>query len=858
MGSSKIELLIKMAQLGHDRVALLFAAEDHKRKGDLESSIISYKELVDVDREYLRVALEHNRLHENPVDIEPIVQPQINALLTLADLQQATGELELAEEERENASALARQHLDSAGQAEIERSRAASLITQARFNEALVSLAAARDLFRLEGDTIQLARTILDLADILQWLGDYSRAFIEIRHAEEIVAPLVSGGAPTQQDILQSLMNTAKAVMSGGDVGSQALDTTQLYRISTEITYYEGLIEKARGNYDSAEQSFHKVLPEYASMGVKPAIEYQLASIQVAKGNHQDGLAYARRLEPSFTKGDLLRPKLAALLRVQAEALLHLDETEEALQKVRQGIDDLLVYHDPDLLWRLQWLEGRIHEAMASPDKALRAYSRAAQTVDGLRRAPLGFRLDSTYLQDKLDLFDSAIILAARQGLATECNRFIEMIKSRTLAAVLGVSSYADSKSDGELENNFDRITRELDAIEYEGYRQSLTDDLLEKKDVLLAQRAKLLEQLRFANPQWRTLTEPVPLNLEDVAENLAEHNKAALNLYYKPNRIVAVLMMNGESYVDEMEVTDEINVNLEKYILNLVADKRDRVLYDPANAGLGARHFIPQELLDQALETDALLIVPHGPLHLVPWAGMLYQGKRLFQYCPVGILPNLSCLQALTAKPTDQPNIALIGAPDYSDLPLLSALPHAKNQITDIEKLYAKGGQVIQPVLIGNDATESGFWQLAKEEDVQDGILHIVCHGTVEVNDPMNSGLLMVDSKIDAAEIARSCMKYREIILGACSCGWRPQKVQDIKLSGDDILGLPGAFLEAGVQSVLVSIPPADDIATYRFMVLYHQNRLEGKPPLVAHQSTQKAMEKDAEYDASTWISAN
>jgi CHAT domain-containing protein len=118
-----------------------------------------------------------------------------------------------------------------------------------------------------------------------------------------------------------------------------------------------------------------------------------------------------------------------------------------------------------------------------------------------------------------------------------------------------------------------------------------------------------------------------------------------------------------------------------------------------------------------------------------------------------------------------------------------------------------------------------------------------------------MNSGLLMADSKIDAAEIARSCMKYREIILGACSCGWRPQKVQDIKLSGDDILGLPGAFLEAGVQSVLVSIPPADDIATYRFMVFYHQNRLEGKPPLVAHQSTQKAMEKDAEYDASTWI---
>ena len=118
-----------------------------------------------------------------------------------------------------------------------------------------------------------------------------------------------------------------------------------------------------------------------------------------------------------------------------------------------------------------------------------------------------------------------------------------------------------------------------------------------------------------------------------------------------------------------------------------------------------------------------------------------------------------------------------------------------------------------------------------------------------------MNSGLLMTDSKVDASEIVRSTLKYYEIILSTCSTGWRPVKVCDIELSGDNILGLSGAFLEAGVKSVLVSIPIADDRAACRFITLYHQNRIDGKSPLTSLQETQKIMISDSEYEPFTWI---
>ena len=74
---------------------------------------------------------------------------------------------------------------------------------------------------------------------------------------------------------------------------------------------------------------------------------------------------------------------------------------------------------------------------------------------------------------------------------------------------------------------------------------------------------------------------------------------------------------------------------------------------------------------------------------------------------------------------------------------------------------------------------------------------------------------MLVIDGKVDAAELADTHVRYDEVVLSACSTGWRPQAAQGIELSGDDVLGLPGALLEAGARAVVVSIPKAADEAT-------------------------------------------
>ena len=76
--------------------------------------------------------------------------------------------------------------MGAAGKAEAERSRAASMISLGKFNEALTSLYAARNYFTVENNILKSARTNVDIADLLQWLGDYKRALDELDQAAKI------------------------------------------------------------------------------------------------------------------------------------------------------------------------------------------------------------------------------------------------------------------------------------------------------------------------------------------------------------------------------------------------------------------------------------------------------------------------------------------------------------------------------------------------------------------------------------------------------------------------------------------------------------------------------------------------
>jgi CHAT domain-containing protein len=702
-----------------------------------------------------------------------------------------------------------------------------------------MALSSARDEFTRSGQPLETAHVAVDLAELYEWLGDFQRAREEASRTRAVIEPLLTGGTPSFAD--------AFAAMAGGQL-EKAKDTAKLTAIWFGLTQLEARVARTMGEFDTAMTLFLDVR-EKTEQWVVPAVDFQLARTEIERGRVVEGLASLQPLKPKMT--GLLRPRLGALLSWEAEALLRLSRPQEAVPIATEAAADLARYSDLDSLWKTQSRVAQGLDRSGDRRAALTAYRDAVVTLTDLRRFPMGYRLESTFFADKLPLFDAAIFLAAELGDTAACFQLMEQVKSRALTSMLTAPPVANGASN-ERELAVDELSRQVDALEYQAYRQGWNDETTALRDRLLNERTRLLERILLEDPRWRTLTRPAEADLSAVTQSLAGSTQAALSLYYRSGRVVALLIHRGRAQVAVQSLSAESVAAVEAYHRNLESPTPDHRAFDPAGfPELAADRLVPRDLLDQALGADGLVVVPHGPLHLLPWPALACDGRRLFERCPVGVLPNLNCLVILGAIPARTPAIALLGAPSYQGLAGLAELPLAAEELFTAAQIF--GDRVIG-TWVGGDATQEAYRNVLANPAGAHGILHLACHGDMVAGDPENSGLLLSDARLDASDIARRKIQFDEVVLSSCASGYRPTRVGGIELTADDMVGVPGAFLEAGARSVLVSIPPARDDAALAFMTLYYEHRAEDQPPMQALREAQLAMLSAGDYPAHLW----
>ena len=136
--------------------------------------------------------------------------------------------------------------------------------------------------------------------------------------------------------------------------------------------------------------------------------------------------------------------------------------------------------------------------------------------------------------------------------------------------------------------------------------------------------------------------------------------------------------------------------------------------------------------------------------------------------------------------------------------------------------------------------ATQSAFWELASAVSGPGAVLHFSGHGSLEAAEPLASGLVLTGATVDAAEVLLRRLPYDEVVLSGCSTAWRPVAAGGVELAGDDALGLPSSFLEAGARFLLASIPPVREKAARAFTVGWHRHRHDGLSPLAAFRAVQ------------------
>jgi CHAT domain-containing protein/tetratricopeptide (TPR) repeat protein len=798
----------------------------------------AYERYLGLARRLVAGAAAFERASPGGFDVSGFAQPLVQWLSMYADHRQAAGDAEAAAQLRQEADELTIAYLKPGATALVRRDRAMQAAMEGRFHDALIGLADARTTFARAGMVLDKVQTDVQLANIYEWLGDYARALATLEDAHGAVAPRLAAGPPSTAQV-DSAVERQLAGMRRGENTKEGEDAQALQRIAFELVQGEARNNRYLGRYDDAEGLFLEVRPLAAELGVAAGIDFHLAVIAVARGDVATAQRLLADIAPAVDSG-LFRPRRGALRQVQADFHLLRGEPHEALAAADDGLRDQATYPDLELAWKLQWRRARALTALGRRAGAIRAFRAGMSDADRLRMAPLGYRLDTTFVRDKLPMAHDAVDTAIAAADAPAAAWFVEIVKSRALSATISLPR-DPAASRTPLEAQFDILSQHIDALAFAQYSGTADAAGLEERRGLIAQRDTLLEQIRIHDPRWRTMTEPPPIDLDEIRARLGPA-RAALVLQHRTDgeagQIVAALINAAGVVAAEHDLEPETTAAITKFAENLRRARPNEDLFDlSVEEGIGVEHLLPPEVVDGLGAAETLVVVPHGVLHLVPWACLTVGSQRLFERCAVGILPNLASLPLLDDDPASGSSVALIGAADYSGLTKYGVLTESPLEIADVAALYA--GHVVGEPATGRRATEVAFWALA-EAAGPEAVLHYSGHGSLEASEPLASGLVLTESTVDAAELLQHRLPYVEVVLSACSTAWRPQSTRDLNLSGDDALGLPASFLEAGARFLLASIPPVRAKTAHAFTVAWHRHRRAGQSPLQAYRTVQ------------------
>lgn len=232
------------------------------------------------------------------------------------------------------------------------------------------------------------------------------------------------------------------------------------------------------------------------------------------------------------------------------------------------------------------------------------------------------------------------------------------------------------------------------------------------------------------------------------------------------------------------------------------------------------------------AIRGRRVIVVPHGPLHFVPFAALDVDGSKSPARQPLtfSILPTISLLPVLRAEREGAEREGDTGVDATGDggkgraLVLGNAdgnLPHAAAEATRVSRLLA-----VSP-LLGADASEAAVHEQASEVS----ILHFATHGVHDARNPLFSHLALApgsghDGRLEVREILDLDLSAtRLVVLSACETARGELSV------GDDIVGLARGFLAAGTPAVITSLWPVDDEATAALMARFYRHLLGPGP---------------------------
>lgn len=602
-------------------------------------------------------------------------------------------------------------------------------------------------------------------------------------------------------------------------------------------------------------------------------------------------------------------------------------ESHAALGKTPEAI---AAYHEQrDLYTRLNrnpekaqnlYATAKLQRQQGERQNALASINEAISIVESMREQMADPELRTSVFAHYQDFYsfkiDLLLELEASQpgvGHAAEAFHTSERSRARTLLELL-----QDARAD--IRQGVDpALVEQEKALKYrrtaldKRWKQALSEaggsrqlpQLQQERQQLLQDAEILRQKMRTSSPRYAALTDPQPLTLAQVQQQLLDPDTLLLQYALGPERSHLFVVSRDGLQVHTLPAAAEIATLVQRLREPLTKNQ----VPNEVNALTAA---VSQRILNPAAASIAshkrVILVPDGALHLLPFSALpvgtpantsraLLDSHQLLQ------LPSVSTLALLrqqnrNTRSTRTTSIAILADPIFSAndsrlqiVPAGHRAPAAATTMpsADVRQIastrlaeslddcdtsppYCRLAYTAQEArhIHGLFAPHNASLAIGLDADYQRAtdprlanysLLHFATHGVFNSKQPALSGLLLSrvdkngnskDGFLQLSDIFNLNLNADQVVLSACETGLGEQ------IKGEGMVGITRGFFYAGARRVLVSLWQVNDEATAVLMTSFYNALIQQKlPASLALQAAQQQVRQKPQWSHPYYWSA-
>ncbi|BAZ32205.1 TPR domain protein [Cylindrospermum sp. NIES-4074] len=773
--------------------------------------------------------------------------------------------------------------------------------------QALKQFAEALPLYRTVGDRQSEANTLIYIGRIYSNLGDKQKAldyYTQSLPLYQQVGDKAGEGANLNSigKIYLDLGERQKALDYYNQslplrrqVGNKAGEATTLTSI--------GAIYNLLGEQQKALDYYNQALPltrQVADKGGEAITLSNIGKVYSDLGEQQKALDYYNQSLPLYRQVGNKGWEATALNNI-GKAYNILGERQKALDYYSQALP---LYQkvgnkggEARLLYNIASLErdrGNLQAALSQVEKSIKIVEDLRTKISSQELRASYFATVQDYYQLQIDLLMQLHKKQSSTGYDALALQVSERARARSLLELL-TEANADIRQGVEpkLLSQEVNLQQQLDALEQRriqllgGNDNKAQAQVIEKEiEALLEQYKQVQAQIRATSPRYAALTQPQPLSLKQIQQQVLDDNTLLLEYSLGETRSYLWAVTNKSITSYELPKRADIEAKVKKF-RQAITDSF--INNSPSIDALSQQILAP---VAQQLGNKRLVVVSDGALQYVPFAALNSPNSQGSSYKPLLLkheiitLPSASTVAILRGEQKERKSapkrLLVLADPIFSrdderlrgkvqvsrrmtpesnldSLALKRASRDSEVSLARLPFTRKEAEAILSLIPISDrkqafDFTASRTTATSKDLS-QYQIIHFATHGILNSKHPELSGVVLslFDNQgmpqngfLRLHDVFNLNLQADLVVLSACQTGLGEE------VKGEGLVGLTRGFMYAGSPRVVVSLWSVDDQATSELMKVFYQKMLqEGLKPAAALRAAQIEIWRTQNYAA-------